>query len=64
MPAREVPSQRRSGLDIIDQEKTLCGISAIVMVCGGRGVATMWVEGGEGVAGIMYNGLICDGPAL
>ena len=51
MPAREVPSQRRLGLDIIDQEKTLCGISAIVMVCGGRGVTTMWVEGGGGGGG-------------
>ena len=61
----DLPLQRRLGLDIIDQEKTLSGISAIVMVCGGGDGAQgyMWVEGEER-GGIMYNGLICDGPAL
>ena len=56
MPAREVPSQRRSGLDIIDQEKTLSGISAIVMVCGGWG----HVGGGRGVLCTMVLSLMAQ----
>ena len=42
----DVPLQRRLGLDIIDQEKTLSGISAIVMVCGGGDRGGTY--GGEG----------------
>ena len=55
----DVPLQRRLGLDIIDQEKTLSGIPAIVMVCGGGGRGGH-MEGKD----IMYNGLISDGSAL